>query len=186
MSDIAGERLQAAPPAVRDRDIVEVPDLCLVVLIGATGSGKSTFAARHFKPTEILSSDHYRGVVGDDPNDQTISQAAFEALHYIAGIRLRLGKLTVVDATSVKPQDRAALLKIARDHDVLAQAIVLNLPEKVCLEHNAARPDRQYGPHVVRNHLRALYQGLRGLEREGFRYVSILNSVEAIDAVRIE
>jgi protein phosphatase len=177
---------QTSPPAVRDRNTIEIPALCLVVLIGASGSGKSTFAARHFKPTEILSSDHYRGVVGDDPNDQTVSQAAFEALHTIAGIRLRLGKLTVIDATSVKPQDRAALLKIAREHDVLAQAIVLNLPERICQERNAARPDRQYGPHVVRNHLRALHQGLRGLEREGFRSVSILHSVEAIDAVRIE
>jgi protein phosphatase len=186
VSDSAEEIAQAAPPAVRDRNTIEIPELCLVVLIGATGSGKSTFAARHFKPTEILSSDHYRGVVGDNPNDQTVSKEAFEALHTIAGIRLRLGKLTVIDATNVKPQDRAELLKIAREHDVLAQAIVLNLPERLCLEHNAARPDRQYGAHVVRNHLKALHMGLRGLEREGFSYVSILNSVEAIDAARIE
>jgi protein phosphatase len=185
MSEMAGEIHQAAPPAVRDRNTLEIPELCLVVLIGATGSGKSTFAARHFKPTEILSSDHYRGVVGDNPNDQTISKAAFEALHYIAGIRLRLGKLTVVDATNVKPQDRAELLKIAREHDVLAEAIVLNLPERLCQERNAARPDRQFGPHVVRNHVKALHMGLRGLEREGFRNVTVLSSVEAIDAARI-
>ena len=157
-----------------------------MVLIGATGSGKSTFAARHFKPTEILSSDYYRGVVGDDPGDQTVTKEAFDALHHIAGLRLKLGKLTVIDATNLKPQDRAELLKIAREHDVLAQAIVLNLPERLCFERNLARPDRQYGPHVVRNHVKALHMGLRGLEREGFRYVSILNSVEAIDAVRIE
>ncbi len=191
MSESAEEISQAAPPAsapaaVRDGNMIEIPELCLVVLIGATGSGKSTFAARHFKPTEILSSDHYRGVVGDDPGDQSVSKEAFEALHCIAGIRLRLGKLTVIDATNVKPQDRAELLKIAREHDVLAQAIVLNLPEQLCYERNQARPDRQYGPHVVRNHVRALRQGLRGLEREGFRYVSILNSVEAIDTVTIK
>ncbi len=186
MSDRAGEIERGAPPAVRDRNILEIPELCLVVLIGATGSGKSTFAARHFKPTEILSSDHYRGVVGDNPSDQTLSKAAFEALHTIVGIRLRLGRLTVVDATSVKPQDRAELLEIARAHDVLAVAIVLNLPERVCQERNAARPDRQFGPHVVRNHIRALHTGLRGLEREGFRSVTVLNSVEAVDAVRIE
>ena len=34
-----------------------IPDYCLVVLIGASGSGKSTFAARHFLPTEVVSSD---------------------------------------------------------------------------------------------------------------------------------
>ena len=188
MSDATEESQPAAPApdAVRDRSTIEVPELCLVVLVGATGSGKSTFAARHFKPTEILSSDHYRGVVGDDPGDQTVTKEAFDALHHIAGLRLKLGKLTVIDATNLKPQDRAELLKIAREHDVLAQAIVLNLPERLCFERNLARPDRQYGPHVVRNHVKALHMGLRGLEREGFRYISILNSVEAVDAARIE
>ncbi|HEY7356453.1 MAG TPA: polynucleotide kinase-phosphatase [Ktedonobacterales bacterium] len=187
MSDSPQEIQQAAPAptAVRDRNTLEIPEVCLVVLIGASGSGKSTFAARHFKPTEILSSDHYRGVVGDNPNDQTLSKPAFEALHTIAGIRLRLGKLTVIDATNVKPQDRAELLKIAREHDVLAEAIVLNVPERVCQERNAARPDRQFGPHVVRNHIKALHMGLRGMEREGFRSVTVLSSVEAIDAASI-
>src|SRR5579862_3078548 len=89
---------------------ITIPKLCLVALIGASGSGKSTFAARHFRPTEILSSDHYRGVVGDDENDQTVTKPAFEALHFVAGLRLSLGRLVVVDATNVKPQDRAALV----------------------------------------------------------------------------
>ncbi|WP_323183959.1 AAA family ATPase [Streptomyces sp. NBC_01221] len=78
-----------------------VTDLSLVVLVGASGSGKSTFARRHFEPTEIISSDFCRGLVADDENDQSASRDAFDVLHYIAGKRLAAGRLTVVDATSL-------------------------------------------------------------------------------------
>ncbi len=175
----------SAPVVALPPKTLSIPEMALVILIGASGSGKSTFAARHFRPTEILSSDHYRAVVGDDPNEQGVTKAAFDALHYIAGLRLKLGKLTVIDATNVKPQDRAHLLKIAKDHDVMPVAIVLNVPERVCQERNAARPDRQFGPHVVRNHMKALHSGLRTLEREGFRHVYILSQDE-IERARIE
>ncbi len=185
MSELSKEAKVAVSAAPRYVPVIELPELCLVALIGASGSGKSTFAARHFRPTEVLNSDYYRGVVGDDPNDQTVTNEAFAALHHIAGLRLALGKLTVIDATNVKSQDREALVKIARAHDVLTAAIVLNLPEQVCQERNAARPDRRFGPHVVRNHIKALRSGLRGLEREGFRSVYVLNSVEAVDAARV-
>ena len=63
---------------------LSIPELSLVVLIGTSGSGKSTFARRHFKPTEVLSSDYFRGLVSDDDNDQTVSTPAFEVLHYVA------------------------------------------------------------------------------------------------------
>jgi protein phosphatase len=168
------------------RDVISIPELCLVVLIGSSGSGKSTFAARHFKPSEVVSSDHYREVVSDDANDLTVSAEAFDAVHHIAGLRLGLERLTVIDATSVKPQDRAPLVRIAREHDVFPIAIVLDVDEQTCQKRNAARPDRQFGPHVVRNHVRLLRQSLRGLEREGFRQVAILRSPEAIEAIRIE
>src|SRR5579883_2554727 len=165
--------------------LITIPKLCLVALIGASGSGKSTFAARHFLPTEVLSSDAYRGVVGDDPNDQTVTKAAFDALHYIAGLRLALGRIAVIDATNVKPQDRAPLVRLAHEHDVHAVAIVLNLDEAICVERNAARPDRQFGAQVVRNHIQSLRRGIRGLEREGFRRVYTLNSLEAVNAAQI-
>src|SRR6478672_4943959 len=175
-----------APTMTQARDLISIPELCLVVLIGSSGSGKSTFAARHFKPSEVVSSDHYREVVSDDANDLTVSAQAFDAVHHIAGLRLGLGRLTVIDATSVKPQDRAPLVRIARERDVFPIAIVLDVDEQICLKRNATRPDRQFSPHVVRNHVRLLRQSLRGLEREGFRQVAILRSPEAIDAIRIE
>ncbi|QES47683.1 polynucleotide kinase-phosphatase [Streptomyces venezuelae] len=163
-----------------------VTDLSLVVLIGATGSGKSTFARRHFKPTEILSSDYCRGLVADDENDQSASKDAFDVLHYIAGKRLAAGRLTVVDATSVQQEARRQLVQLARAHDVLPIAIVLDLPEEVCAARNATRPDRAGLPRqVIQRHRRDLRRSLRGLEREGFRKVHVLRSVEEVDAAEV-
>lgn len=118
----------AAPRAASGPLELAVTDLSLVVLIGATGSGKSTFAARHFKPTEVLSSDFCRGLVADDENDQSASTDAFDVLHHIAGKRLAAGRLTVVDATSVQRESRRQLIDLARRHDVLPVAVVLDLP----------------------------------------------------------
>ncbi|OEJ24545.1 polynucleotide kinase-phosphatase [Streptomyces agglomeratus] len=163
-----------------------VTDLSLVVLVGATGSGKSTFARRHFKPTEVISSDFCRGLVADDENDQSASRDAFDVLHYIAGKRLEAGRLTVVDATNVQPESRKQLVQLARKYDVLPIAIVLDLPEEVCADRNAVRPDRAGMPrHVIQRHRRELRRSLRSLEREGFRKVHILRSVEEVDAAEV-
>ncbi|WP_405997969.1 polynucleotide kinase-phosphatase [Streptomyces sp. NBC_00829] len=169
-----------------DKRTLPVTDLSLVVLIGATGSGKSTFARKHFKPTEVISSDFCRGLVADDENDQSASGDAFDVLHYIAGKRLAAGRLTVVDATSVQPESRRQLVRLARQYDVLPIAIVLDMPEEVCAERNAVRPDRAGMPrHVIQRHRRELRRSLRGLEREGFRKVHILRGVEEADAAEV-
>ncbi|TQK51328.1 polynucleotide 3'-phosphatase /polynucleotide 5'-hydroxyl-kinase /polynucleotide 2',3'-cyclic phosphate phosphodiesterase [Streptomyces sp. SLBN-118] len=163
-----------------------VTDLSLVVLVGATGSGKSTFARKHFKPTEVISSDFCRGLVADDENDQSASGDAFDVLHYIAGKRLAAGRLTVVDATNVQPESRKQLVRLAREYDVLPIAIVLDLPEEVCAERNASRPDRAGMPrHVIQRHRRELRRSLRGLEREGFRKVHVLRRVEEVEAAEV-
>ena len=101
-------------PSAEQADGIDVPALCLVVLIGASGSGKSTFARRHFAPTEVISSDFCRGLVADDENDQSASRDAFDVLHYIAGKRLAAGRLTVIDATNVQPEARKQLIAIAQ------------------------------------------------------------------------
>lgn len=159
-----------------------VTDLSLVVLVGASGSGKSTFARRHFRATEVISSDFCRGLVSDDENDQSATRDAFDVLHYIAGKRLAAGRRTVVDATSVQSDARRALIDLARAHDVLPIAVVLDVPEEVCAARNAARTDRADMPRrVIARHIRELRRSLRQLEREGFRKVHVLRGVEEIE-----
>ncbi|WP_433756628.1 polynucleotide kinase-phosphatase [Nocardia sp. CA-135398] len=165
---------------------LSVPELSLVVLIGSTGSGKSTFARKHFRDTAVVSSDACRGIVSDDENDQSSTPDAFALLHHIAGIRLRRGLRTVIDATNVQPKARQELIAVARAHDVLPVAIVLDVPDDVCFERNTRRSDRSHLPrHVVSRQQRELRRGLRGLEREGFRKVYILRGVEEIESASI-
>lgn len=164
---------------------VKFPELALVVLIGTSGSGKSTFARRHFRPTEVISSDYCRGLVADDENDQSATGPAFEVLQYIAGKRLAAGRLTVVDATSLRPEDRKPLVALARQHHMLPVALVFDLPESLCRERNRSRADRDFGDHVIRNQHQNLRRSLRGLEREGFRHVTVFRSVEEVDTAAL-
>jgi protein phosphatase len=164
---------------------ITIPELSLVVLIGPSGCGKSSFARAHFKPTEVLSSDFCRGLVSDDENAQAATKDAFEVLHFVARKRVAGGRLTVVDATNVQPEARKPLVALAREFHVLPVAIVLNLPEKLCHERNQNRPDRQFGPHVIRNQSQQLRRSLRGLEREGFRHFFTLSTPEEISSVSI-
>lgn len=164
---------------------ISVPDLSLVVLVGASGSGKSTFAATHFGPFETVSSDFCRGLVSNDENSQEATADAFDLLAYIVGKRLDAGLLTVVDATNVQPHARKSLVELARAHDVLPVALVLDVAEDVCLTRNAARSDRSLPAHVVRRQREQLRRSLRGLGREGFRDVHVLHSAEEVEATTI-
>ena len=163
-----------------------LPELSLVALVGVSGSGKSSFAARHFLPTMVLSSDFCRGLVSDNENDQTVTNAAFDVLHFIAGKRLEAGKLTVVDATNVQPEARKPLVALAKRHHTLAVAIVLDVPDSLCAERNASRPERDFGAHVLRNQRSQLRRSMKGLRREGFHKVFFLDGVDEIDAATIE
>src|SRR5688572_3303530 len=162
-----------------------IPELSLVVLIGPSGCGKSTFARKHFKATEVMSSDGFRALVSDDENDQSSTNDAFAALHFVAARRLARGRLTVVDATNVQPEARKPLIALAREYHVLPVALVLDLPERVCHERNRSRTDRGFGPHVIRHQRSQLHRSLRGLGREGFRHVHVLSSEEAVEAATI-
>jgi len=165
---------------------INIPELALVVLIGASGSGKSSFARQHFKGTEVISSDFCRGLVADDENDQSATKEAFEVVHFLAAKRLAAGRLTVIDATSVQPEARKPLLALAREYHCLVVAIVFNMPERLCQERNQRRPDRNFGPHVVRQQTMQLRRSLRGLKGEGFHHIFVLNTPEEVDAAVIE
>src|SRR5438270_11171702 len=165
---------------------IKLPTLSLVVLIGPSGSGKSTFARKHFLPTEVLSSDACRAMVSDEENNQAATNDAFEVLHFIAAKRLALGRLTVIDATNVQPEARKPLVALARQYHCLPVAIVLNLPEKVCHERNRPRDERSFGPHVVRQQHSQLRRSLRGLHKEGFRHIFVLETPEEVEFATVQ
>ncbi|GAB3734885.1 polynucleotide kinase-phosphatase [Nocardiopsis nanhaiensis] len=171
--------------AAREPRVLSVPRMGLVLLVGVSGSGKSTFAARHFAPTQVIGSDFCRGMVSDDENDQSATSDAFALLGTIVDIRLRRGLLTVVDATNVQRRSREQLVRIAKDNNVLTTAIVLDVPEAVARERNRSRPDRNFGDHVIRRQRRDLKDGLKRLGREGVRKVHVLRGQEEIDRADI-
>ncbi len=164
---------------------IDLPNPSLVVLIGASGSGKSSFARAHFKPTEVISSDFCRGLITDDENNQAASRDAFALVDFIASKRLEQPRLTVIDATSVQREARRSLVELARRHDLFPVAVVLNMPESLCLARNKERPDRDFGPHVVRQQRAQLRKSLRHLRREGFRHTWVLSDPEEVEAVTV-
>lgn len=168
-----------------DKLEIEIPDFALVVLIGASGSGKSTFAAKHFLPTEIISSDHCRGLVSDDETDQSVSADAFELVRAIAEKRLKHRKLAVIDATNVRAADRKSWIEVARRWHALPVALVIEPGIDICVERNKTRPDRQFGGQVVQRMVSEIRKGLRGLQREGFRQVWQLNTPEGVEAATV-
>jgi protein phosphatase len=164
---------------------IKLPELSLVVLIGPSGSGKSTFASKYFLPTEIVSSDTCRGMISDDENDQTITGEAFDLVHTIIRKRLALGRLTVVDATNVQREARKPLVSIAREYHCLPVGIIFDFSEKICKARNRQRADRQFGPHVIRQQCSQMRRSLKGLKREGFRHLFVIDSEEKSEAVTI-
>lgn len=162
---------------------IKIPELSLVLLIGASGSGKSTFANKHFGKYEIVSSDECRGIVSNDENNVQATNDAFELLHYTISKRLKNGCLTLVDSTNVQPEARNSLIRLAKEYHTLPVAIVLDMPERICEERNLERNDRNFGKHIIRQQKQQLKRSLKGLKREGFRQIYILKSPEEVNSV---
>ena len=164
---------------------IEIPEFALVMLVGASGMGKSTFAAAQFLPTEVISSDRARAWVADDEGDQTITGDAFDLVRAVVDKRLKNRRFTVVDATNVQPESRRSLIALAKKWHALSVAIIFELPEAVAVARNAARPDRQFGPGPIRRQMQDLRRSIRSMQKEGIRYVHRLGSIEEIEAVTI-
>jgi protein phosphatase len=164
---------------------IEFHDPTLVVLVGAAGSGKSSFAARHFAPSEVLSSDAFREILTGDAADQRATKTAFSILHREVTKRLAAGRTVVVDATNVERHARRALLSRATLAGAPAVAIVFALPRDVVLARNAARRERVVDPAVVERHLDRLERALPTLADEGFERVVVLRSPADVDLVEI-
>ena len=164
---------------------ITTPELGLILLCGASGSGKSTFAKKHFAATEVVSSDQCRALVADDENDQSVTPQAFALLHDIVDKRLQVGRLTVVDATNTKREDRASLLELARKWDVLATAIIFDLPLETCLERNEKRADRSIPEHAIRRQHKAIRRSKKHIRKDGFARAYTLDSIEEVERLTI-
>lgn len=156
---------------------ITIPTNSLVVMIGVSGSGKSTFTKQHFAATQIVSSDFCRALICDDENDQSVNQEAFELLHWLVTKRLALGKLTVVDATNVKATSRQPLLNLAKTYSVPAIAIVFNFDLEFCLQQNAQRIHRVVPTEIIAEQFQELQTSISMLDDEGFQFVHVLSSV---------
>jgi len=164
-----------------------IPDPACVLLIGPAGAGKSTFAARHFAPEAILSSDALRAAIGTGEADQAASRAAFAALHRALDRRLAAGRLAVVDATNLAVAGRAAIRRIAGRHGVPVVAIVFDLPDRVVRGRNAGRLGRRVPDEVVERHLGQLRAAVEAgrLDEEGYALVTYLRDTAEMDGLRI-
>lgn len=165
---------------------ITIPEFSLVLLIGASGSGKSTFAAKHFAPTEVVSSDHCRALVSDDPDSLEATADAFDLLHFLCAKRLQRRRLTVIDATNVQREARASLIALARSYHALPVAIVLELSDRICMERNGTRTDRSIPEHAIRKQWRELRRSISGLRKEGIRHIHRLSSAEEVESAEIE
>jgi polynucleotide kinase-phosphatase len=167
-------------------DELKIPQLSLVVLVGVSSSGKSTWARKHFLPTEIVSSDNCRALISDDENNQSVTPEAFQLLHAIVEARLRLGRLTVVDATNVQKDARASLLKLARQYHVLPIAVVFKISERICLDRSVQRTDRHIQPYVIQQQAMHLRRSLGHFREEGFAKAHIFESVDAVENTTVK
>ena len=162
---------------------IRIPKTALVLLVGASGSGKSSFAKKHFAQYETVSSDACRGIVSNDENNQAASNDAFELFYYIISMRLKKGLLTVADATNIQPDARKKLISIARSFHVLPVAIVFDMPQELCENRNKERTDRNVPPHVIRRQLQDLKRSLKSIKKEGFKKLYTFRSEEEADNV---
>jgi predicted kinase len=169
----------SSTPRVDRPTTITLPDPALILLVGASGSGKSTFARKHFRETEILSSDRFRALVSDDETDQSVTPAAFEVLHLTCSHRLVFGKMTVIDATNVQAEARRSLLALARRYHFIPIAIVFDLPEALCQERTQQRPSRPIAGHVIQHQVQQLHRSLDRLRNEGFKAIHYLASARA-------
>jgi protein phosphatase len=147
---------------------IAIPPGALILLVGPSGSGKTTYAAAHFARTEVVSSDECRALVSDDETNMDATAAAFRVLHTIARERLRLGKLTVIDATNVRADKRARLLKLARERGRATIAIVFELPDNEYLERNRERPARSIPESAVIAQIADMRRTRAAIDGEGF------------------
>ncbi len=163
-----------------------LPDPALILLMGISGSGKSHFAARHFSPYAVVSSDRLRGVVSNEESNQAASADAFALLHQIVVYRLKRRLLTVVDATHLQSRSRYDLRKQAEQAQIPRVLLLFDLPMALCRRRNRQRLERIVPDAVLNRQRQQLQQSLTELESEAFVLWHTFTSAEAVEQVILE
>jgi alkanesulfonate monooxygenase SsuD/methylene tetrahydromethanopterin reductase-like flavin-dependent oxidoreductase (luciferase family)/predicted kinase len=146
---------------------VQIPDPALVVLVGASGSGKSTWAAQHYRNSEVVSSDALRAVVGSGTADLDASDDAFRILDQVVEGRCKRGLTVVIDTLGLDPLRRTAWATQARAAGLATVAVVFDTPAPLCRSRNAAR-DRPVPANVLNTQLQRMREVRTELEAEGW------------------
>ncbi|MGP3990873.1 AAA family ATPase [Streptomyces sp. 3N207] len=158
-----------------------IPDPSLIVLIGAAGSGKSTWAST-WPHTQVLELDHFRALVSDEAGDQDATADAVAALHTVLEARLARNKTTVIDATNTEARVRTSLVQAAWRHDVPAVAFLVPTPADVCVARQADRtPDRAVPENVVRAQHAEAVASFPNLRSEGFAHVVFADNIHRLE-----
>jgi len=153
---------------------LHLPDPVLVLLVGPSGAGKTTFAQEHFAPNQVISSDELRARVSDDPNDQDASAEAFRILALLVNGRLKRRLTAVVDATNLRAVGRRRLRSLAARYGVPAVAVVFDLPAEVYYDNNARRPERVVSDEVVANQVELMRQAVADVRAEGYARIVVV------------
>jgi alkanesulfonate monooxygenase SsuD/methylene tetrahydromethanopterin reductase-like flavin-dependent oxidoreductase (luciferase family)/predicted kinase len=181
VSELLGSTGPPGPPGVPG--LPGLPDPAVVVLVGASGAGKSTWAATHVRAAEIVSSDALRSVVGSGPADLAASADAFAVLELVVAARVGRGLTTVIDTLGLDAVRRGAWLELARRHRLPSVAVVLAPPAELCRSRNRAR-DRPVPAAALAGQLRAMRQVRAELAAEGWDQVAVVEAPpsDAVDA----
>ena len=165
-------------------ETIVLPRRTLVVLCGLAGSGKSTFAARWFLPTQIVSSDGCRELVADDPGDQQVNRDAFELFHFLIGKRLAHGRLTVADSTALEAFARQELLRLASLAGYQTCLLVVRVSVEVCLERNRQR-ERRVPETVIQAQQQLLEAAELAIPLEGWDQIHVVDE-QQMDSLLIQ
>src|SRR5215475_6473274 len=150
---------------------VALPDPALIVLVGASGAGKSVWAAEHYRTDEVVSSDRLRALVGSGEHDLDASADAFALLDQIVAARLRRGLTAVVDTLGLDPARRRSYLALARSSGMPAVAVLVDTDPEECRRRNRARGMPVPAP-VLAGQLRRMRAAADEIRGEGWDLVT--------------
>jgi F420-dependent oxidoreductase-like protein len=160
---------------------VNLPDPCVVVLVGPGAAGKSTWAAAHFPDAAIVSSDRLRALVGAGEDDITASADAFALLDDVIDKRLARKLTTVIDTLGLDAERRRRWLDLSRRHGLPCVAVAFDTPPAESRARNRARAKR-IPADVLAAQLKAWPRVRELLPAEGFDAVLAPEPVRVVPA----